>query len=528
MTDGSQKPMATRSRQELLDELYYLRDVAGEREQRAQQMAARLLDLEARLRDLEERRNVLAAALRDVLASRSWRLTRPLRGWLRSGGHGVYDSQLAGLVEAEGAAVVCPPASPPVAPTSGRPVRIAVRAGDKPRLYVDVTDLARRQGHTGIQRVVREIAHALLMSPPEGFETMLVQAAPDQSYCSAQAFAAALMGTPDASDANATIEVRRGDIFLGLDHAMDAVTGHAAALAAMKEAGARMYFVLNDVLPLAHPEWFPPDVPIAFERWFKVVAGIADGVACISNATATQARQWLDRLHVPREQWPALGWFHLGADNAVKSSISDELTPEQRDALARLHDMPAFLMVGTLEPRKGHAQALEAFNQLWSEGEDIALVLVGWPGWMTEVIQRRIRHHDEFGTRLFWFMQASDALLDRLYGTCTALLMPSEGEGFGLPLVEAARHGLPVLCRDLPVFHEVAGDGATYFRGLEAAPLVRAVRDWLATHGSATAPAVAGVRWQTWAESAAQLINVIQGFGHGHIPAHHSQAAKQA
>ena len=47
---------------------------------------------------------------------------------------------------------------------------------------------------------------------------------------------------------------------------------------------------------------------------------------------------------------------------------------------------PVFLTVGTLEPRKGHAQALAAFEQLWSEGSEAELVIVGsragrWKSW---------------------------------------------------------------------------------------------------------------------------------------------------
>jgi glycosyltransferase involved in cell wall biosynthesis len=177
--------------------------------------------------------------------------------------------------------------------------------------------------------------------------------------------------------------------------------------------------------------------------------------------------------------------------------------------LERLYELPSFLMVGTLEPRKGHAQALEAFEQLWAQGENVALVVVGLPGWMTDVLQRRIRHHDELGKRLFWFMQASDALVEKLYATCTVLLASSQGEGFGLPLVEAARHGLPVLARDMPIFREVAGTHATYFSGLDAASLASAVREWLAAQQRGDTPAVAGMPAVTWSESAAQLVHLM-------------------
>ena len=44
--------------------------------------------------------------------------------------------------------------------------------------------------------------------------------------------------------------------------------------------------------------------------------------------------------------------------------------------------------------------------------------------------------------------------------------MPSEGEGFGLPVAEAAWYGCPLLLRDIPVFRELADGHATFFTGL--------------------------------------------------------------
>ncbi|MBL3940675.1 glycosyltransferase family 4 protein, partial [Bacteroides thetaiotaomicron] len=65
--------------------------------------------------------------------------------------------------------------------------------------------------------------------------------------------------------------------------------------------------------------------------------------------------------------------------------------------------------------------------------------------------------------RLNWLQDIDDAALADLYARVDGLLFASEGEGFGLPIVEAAQHGLPLLLRDLPVFREVAGEHATYF-----------------------------------------------------------------
>jgi glycosyltransferase involved in cell wall biosynthesis len=369
--------------------------------------------------------------------------------------------------------------------------------------------LALRQGQTGIQRVVREISRALIAAPPDGFVVELVYAAPAEPYKYARTFTDRLMERDLASVPDLPIEPRSGDVFLGLDHAMPAVLEHAGELAAMRAEGVELCFVLNDTLPLTRPDWFPPDICTMFKHWFETISRIGDRVACISQATAADAREWMDRLQVPREKQPMVSWFHLGADGVVSVASQGAFTPEQRRVLECLRDTPSALVVGTLEPRKGHAQTLEAFNHLWSDGEDVVLVLVGRPGWMTEITQRRIRHHEEFGQRLFWFADADDGLLDSLYATCTVLLAPSEGEGFGLPLFEAARRGLPILCRDLAVFREVAGGHATYFSGEAPLSLATAVRAWLAAYKRGETPSSTGMQWLTWDQSALKLLDVV-------------------
>lgn len=444
-----------KSRRDLLDEIYLLRDVAGDRLQKITAMQARIDGLRRELK----------------LAHRASSRT---------------DRAMA--------------AEPESLPDEVRDAR--------PRLYVDVTELAHKAGQTGIQRLVREMLRALLANPPVGFQVEAVRAMPGEPYRHARAFAREL-GVAEIEGDDSLMDARAGDVFLGLDHSMYAVIANTGQLAAMRERGVRLWFVCNDVLPLTNPEWFPPEVHVAFKAWLETIARIADGVACISRVTENELRRQLDALPVARQRMPVLGHFRLGSDIATSNGAGAAIGPGEAGMLERLRELPSFLMVGTLEPRKGHAQALEAFEQLWAQGENVALVVVGLPGWMTEVIQRRIRHHDELGKRLFWFMRAGDALVAKLYATCTALLAPSQGEGFGLPLVEAARHGLPVLARDMPIFREVAGTHATYFSGLDATSLASAVREWLAAQQRGDTPAVDGMPTVTWSESAAQLVHLM-------------------
>jgi glycosyltransferase involved in cell wall biosynthesis len=166
-------------------------------------------------------------------------------------------------------------------------------------------------------------------------------------------------------------------------------------------------------------------------------------------------------------------------------------------------------MVGTIEPRKGHAQTLAAFEKLWSDGGDANLVIVGRKGWGMDKLAEAMRHHPEHGRRLFWLEGISDEYLEKVYAASTSLIAASYGEGFGLPLIEAAQHKLPIIARALPVFREVAGEHAFYFNGKEPQDLARAVREWMMLYQSDKNPRSEGMPWLTWKQSSQQLMDLI-------------------
>jgi glycosyltransferase involved in cell wall biosynthesis len=136
-------------------------------------------------------------------------------------------------------------------------------------------------------------------------------------------------------------------------------------------------------------------------------------------------------------------------------------------------------MVGTVEPRKGHAQALEAFELLWQEGHQCQLVIVGKPGWNVEELVSRISEHKDQGKRLFWLQSISDEYLRLIYENASCLLACSKGEGFGLPLIEAAKHNLSILARDITVFREVGKNNATYFSAENSYQLKQVIESWI-------------------------------------------------
>ena len=89
---------------------------------------------------------------------------------------------------------------------------------------------------------------------------------------------------------------------------------------------------------------------------------------------------------------------------------------------------------------------------------------------------------------------------------CRAVLAPSYADGFGLPLAEAAWRNRPAICSDIPVFREVGGEGALYFRVNDAQAMAATIRDFL--EGRAR-PDPARVARPTWRDAALRIVDVV-------------------
>lgn len=372
------------------------------------------------------------------------------------------------------------------------------------QLLIDLSTLVHQDDQSGIQRAVRNLLRALLDAPPPGLHvTPVYDAGGYYAHARLDGAQPAPAATPQA------IQVRAGDIFLGLDLCPDLVPGNRALFEDLRRHGVRICFVVYDLLPVRMPSMFADGAAPWFTRWLTTITAVADDLLCISRAVADELLAWVEQAGVANPRAPRVSHFHLGADlqadPAATLPANAAVSATEARLLERLTERPSFLMVGTLEPRKLHAQALAAFEQLWLGGGDANLVIVGKPGWMTERLAARLDRHSEQGRRLFWLRRVGDAALHRLYGQCVALLAASAGEGFGLPLIEAAQHGLPIIARDLPVFREVCGQHAYYFSG-GATELAAALGHWLTLHAAGDAPSSAGLPYLDWAGSARALL----------------------
>lgn len=380
----------------------------------------------------------------------------------------------------------------------------------KRQLFVDVSVIHQSDARTGIQRVVRALLLELLQVPPANCSVRPVFATRQRGYCyaTAQFLQAFKPAAQPVEEAGKPVQVQRNDIFLGLDLAAHLLPRHQAQLLRWKRSGVKVHIVVYDLLPLQHPEWFNPKTTRNFKRWIRWLAVYADSAVCISQTVKMELNTRINAIHgLPVGALPS-STIVLGA-NIEASAPSAGLPTKAEFLLARMRNTPAVLMVGTIEPRKGYDQAIAAFEQLWQLSTAAPmLVVVGRPGWKTENLQQLLRTHPQTNKRLVWLEDVSDEFLAELYATCCGVLVASRAEGFGLPLIEAALHGKPVLARDIPVFKELRSEGLSFFDDDTTQGLATAITQWRQS-GLHLEAASSEPHFPTWSLSATQLLNAL-------------------
>ena len=384
-----------------------------------------------------------------------------------------------------------------------------------PRLFLDLSTTSRTTLKTGIERVAQAIfkeSARLQLSDYQVVPVYLDYKDHVWQYRYAELYAKQILGGESAAGLGPIVQMHQGDILLVLDYSGEQLIAatRASLFKQLQDLGVRTHVLVYDLLPILHASFFPPGAKAHFVDWLQSARTLGSLIT-ISQAVALQLTAY---LQAPECQ---VQWFHLGANFEDQESARNlpSYAPDLIQAIAR---RPSFLCVGTIEPRKGYEQVLQAFTQLWEKGFDANLVIVGAEGWINLPSERRslisklvsqLRTHPQLGKRFFWFDGINDEFLRSLYRSCICLLAASYDEGFGLPLVEAARHGLPILARDIAVFQEVMGKHAQYFNAGDADQLAQAISSWYALYQQQLHPSVDGFCAYTWRQSTLELLACI-------------------
>lgn len=212
-----------------------------------------------------------------------------------------------------------------------------------------------------------------------------------------------------------------------------------------RSVNARTTVFVHDVIPLEFPEFQRDGTVAPFSAMIGRVAKHADRVIYNSQDTQTRAKAWMKPAPPP----------------SIVAHLGTELAPAAPGDLpqALVATRPYFVCVGTIEPRKNHAFLLDIWDQMGPNAP--GLVIAGARGWNNEEVFARLDTLPAGGP-VTEVAGLTDGALGALIEGAAAVLFPSHAEGYGLPAVEAAARGVPLIANDLSVFREILGDIPIY------------------------------------------------------------------
>lgn len=404
-----------------------------------------------------------------------------------------------------------------------------VKAPKVRKIYLDMSATLKHDLKTGIERYAKAVALELIAMQKKGFQVEVVSLEPKEKgwgYRTARNAILEKLGFETGMLRDQWVEPSQGDMVVTLDLASDALCRAAESnlFEQLTARGVKLYATVFDLLPVEMPQHFPPGADQGFSEWLNVINGF-HGALCISQSTANALRKWRDSNSCQDEKVPyRIGVIPMGADFTKSDRVDDSENAQPSEAmqefLAKVDGHKMALIVGTLEPRKGHLQLIGAFEKLWKQGSSDHLVIVGREGWqglpdsqrrtIPELVQC-IQNHPENGKKLHWLQGIDDIDLQAVYRRADGLVIASEGEGFGLPLIEAAHHQKPVLARDIEVFREIAVEGTQFFPDqLEAEPLADAIKTWLGSMDNKGNLEAKGIQPSSWSDCADRIWAWIQ------------------
>jgi len=166
------------------------------------------------------------------------------------------------------------------------------------QLLVDVSELAAHDHRTGIQRVTRAVVSEWMANPPAGYRIQLIRIdRASRQYVCANEYMGQLTGQQGQ---DGPLVCHAGDAFLGLDLVGDTASLIPHWFEYFRATGVSIAFVVYDILPVRHPEWWPLDGGRYHERWLRAVAEYSDRLICISAAVAEDVRSWMDQSLLER------------------------------------------------------------------------------------------------------------------------------------------------------------------------------------------------------------------------------------
>ena len=246
----------------------------------------------------------------------------------------------------------------------------------------------------------------------------------------------------------------------------------------------------------------PEDFPRRRQLWFRFVfpraLSAASTIICVSRATQERLKQYYPR------------YAHKTVVIHEAGALRDYGRSRSGDWPQPTSETPYGVFVGNISPNKNPAVLVDALRILEERGRPVTIYHIGRDelGLLAEA-QRRAGLQlpiKSAGT-------VSDETLNAIYYNAHFLVNTSIDEGFCLPVIEAQARGVPVVCSNIPVLQEVAGDGALFFEPDEPIALADAVSKIVmdpSFHARMSMRARANASSFSWSRAASETGNVFR------------------
>jgi alpha-1,2-rhamnosyltransferase len=273
---------------------------------------------------------------------------------------------------------------------------------------------------------------------------------------------------------------------------------------AIRSAGTKVVVLVHDILPILFDRFYPAPWCYEFKANVTAAFGYADAFFCVSDFTRSALIEFGVRQ---KQKVPATMIAYNGFEPLVGREVLEASEfKENRFFLLRKHRQEAFcghfrpfIMVGTIEPKKGHFPTIRCFEAIWRAGHPRNLVIIGRRGWLEQPIIDAIQGSAYYEEKLFWFSDFNDFDLAQAYSRSHALILSSFGEGFGIPMIEASYFGKPTIVLDTPIAREVLGPSGLFFRDGETL-IYRIIELEDRVRYQAACAKASGLSWASWDE----------------------------
>ncbi len=209
---------------------------------------------------------------------------------------------------------------------------------------------------------------------------------------------------------------------------------------------------IHDLIFLRYPDYYNNIDRYIYTKKFRHACESADLVLATSHQTENDVVEFFktDEQKIEVTYQNCDESFSLVVDENLKSDIQKKYNLPERFILS----------VGTIEQRKNQLTILKAFHRLSSK--NLKLVFVGRQTEYVKQLTDFLAKNNLEG-RVIFLQQVEHADMPAIFQLAKIFIYASEFEGFGIPLLEALRSGVPVLASNSSSLPEVGGDAAQYF-----------------------------------------------------------------